>query len=554
MTSTTGTATNVGGAATERDSGAEALAAHVRLELERHGLDWEDLQQALRYQSARTGVPEAAHDRVMKAAEAVVHDRRVPDDTDAFRALVGEIEPLLGVEIDTSALDRPYMQALKKLPRVVGVVLFVVISYVLFGSLIADHPVAGCHTSGSTTAAQTSSTAAASCPDKGLRAVALFLFLLVLLAAVEALHISVTLLRLKDLNAVRDKFPRTFAAHKIFRHERGTERFLAGRQLFVIMTVFFAAPLTSFKPGQEVAPGVPDWLRVILLEKGIAGALFLLWFGQLTPQFFANRRPMHFMNNWVISKLFSAALFIEAIGVTRPGGWIAEHVRAEPTIPVSAEERYRQAVEEIEGTGTVGVKKVWSISEQAAAKLSCDVSYRFARSGVPATHDESITVAGSVSGLKGAARLLAGDGTDRELHAVGPTLERRDDGVASVAQTAQPRFGAFQEGDVLMLHTELDFARAAGLDRVSITEPTQYLLVRVELGGKPETIRGARVQGYEIGDAPTADVMTGKRPILDQDLELMWNSDGTPCFEFTQWYPELNSHYFVTWEADYALN
>ena len=76
---------------------------------------------------------------------------------------------------------------------------------------------------------------------------------------------------------------------------------------------------------------------------------------------------MHFMNNWVISKLFSAALFIEAIGVTKPGGWFAEHVPAEPTIPVSAEERYRQAVEEIEGTGTVGVKKVWSISEQAAA-------------------------------------------------------------------------------------------------------------------------------------------------------------------------------------------
>jgi hypothetical protein len=573
MTSTADMGTNVGGAASESDPGAEALAAHVRLELERHGLEWEDLQQALRYQSARTGVSEASHDRIMKAAEAVVRDRRVPDDPEAFRAFVGEIEPLLGVEIDTSALDRPFMQALKKLPRVVGVVLFVVVTYVLFGSLIAaGQPPAACRPSASAaasataaptsttpaTAAPTSTTPAASCPpDKGLRAVGLFLFLLVLLAAVEALHISVTLLRLKDLNAVRDKFPRTFAAHKIFRHERGTERFLAGRQLFVIMTVFFAAPLTSFDKTADVAPGVgalgPQF-RELFLTKGIAGALFLLWFGQLTPQFIANRRPLHFMNNWVISKLFSAALFIEAIGVTKPGGWIAGRVPAEQAIPVSAEERYRQVVEEIEGTGTVGVKKVWSISEQAAAKLSCDVSYRFARSGVPATHDESITVAGSVSGLKGAARLLADDGTDRELHAVGPTLERRDDGVASVVQTAQPRYGAFQEGDVLMLHTELEFARAAGLDRVSITEPTQYLLVRVELDGHPETIRGARVQGYEIGDAPTVDVMTGKRPILDQDLELMWNSEGTPCFEFTQWYPELNSHYFVTWEADYAMS
>ena len=521
--------TSTAGAATVQDAGVEGLAAHVRLEVERHGLGWQDLQQALRYQSTRTGVSKASHEEILNTAGAVVRDRRVPDDPDAFKAFIHEVEPLLGVEIDVSALDRPYMKALKKLPNVVAVVLFAFVTYVLIGSLIVDKP---------------------------LWALGLFVFLLGLLAAVEALHISVTLLRLKDLNAVRDKFPRTFAAHKIFRHEHGTERFLAGRQLFVIMTVFFAAPLTSFSGGSG-PPGVdtlPSFLRWLFLEKGIAGALFLLWFAQLTPQFFANRRPMHFMNSWAISKLFSAALFMEAIGVTKPGGWIAERVPAEPAIPVSAEERYRQAVEEVDGTGAVGVKKVWSISEQAAAKLSCDVSYRFARSGIPATHDESITVAGSVAGLRGAARLLAGDGTDRELHAVGPTLERRDDGVASVAQTAQPRYGPFQEGDVLMLHTELEFARAAGLDEVSITEPTQYLLVRVELGGQPETIRGARVQGYEIGDAPTADVMTGRRPILDQDLELMWNGDGTPCFEFTQWYPELNSHYFVSWEADYAMS
>jgi hypothetical protein len=532
MTSAAGTTTNFGAGADPSDAGPEALAAHVRLELDRHGLGWDDLQQALRYQAARTGISEVTQTRVMNAAEAVVRDRRLPDDPDAFRAFVRELEPLLGVEIDTSALDPRYMQLVKKLPRVVGVVLFAFVTYVLFGSLIADSA-------------------------KGAPAIGKFLFLLLLLAAVEALHISVTLLRLKDLNAVRGKFPRTFSAHRIFRHEHGTERFLAGRQLFVIMTVFFAAPLTSFKPGADVAPGVdalPHQFRELFLENGIAGALFLLWFAQLTPQFFANRRPMHFMNNWIISKLFQAALFIEAIGVTRPGGWIAEHVRAEPTIPVSAEERYRQAVEEIEGTGAIGVKKVWSISERAAAKLTCDVSYQFARSGIPATRDESIAIAGSVSGLTGGARLLADDGTDRELQAVGPTLERREDGVASVAHTAQPRYGPFQEGDVLMLHTELDFGSAAGLDRVSITEPTQYLLVRVELGGDPETIRGARVQGYEIGDAPTADVMTGKRPILDKDLELMWNDDGTPCFEFTQWYPELNTHYFVTWEADYALN
>ena len=93
--------------------------------------------------------------------------------------------------------------------------LFVVVAYVLFGSSSLTAEGAAC-SSGSPSTCQ---------PDKGFRAVGLFLFLLVLLAAVEALHISVPLAAVKDLNAVRDKFPRTFAAHRIFRHERGTGRF-----------------------------------------------------------------------------------------------------------------------------------------------------------------------------------------------------------------------------------------------------------------------------------------------------------------------------------------
>jgi len=529
-------AETLGGSQSERETRIAALAAHVRRELKRHGLEWEDVPQALRYQSLRAGVPNAAYERMLRAAEAVVRDERLPDDLDGFRELVHEVESLLSVEIDASALDRPLKQALRPVPEIFAVALFAVTIYLVIGGLA----------SGQSELAK----------GNGLLALALFAFLLVLLGAVEALHISVTLLRLKDLNAIRDEFPRTFRAHEIFRYERGTEWFLAGRQFLVIGLVFFAAYLTSFAhmthyPGTHRTIYYPFWW--LFLKHGIAGALGVLWFAQLTPQFYANRRPIHLMNTWAISKLFYVALFMESIGVTKPGGWFVSKVPQERAIPVSAVERYRQAVEEITGTGVVGVKKVWRISERAAATLSCDVSYRFARSGVPATHDESITVAGSVSGLKGDARLLADDGTAKELHAPGPILERKDDGLASISRSAEPKHGSFQKGDVLMLHTELEFARAAGLDRVSITEPTQYLLIRVELRGDPETIGGARVQGYKIGDAPTADVMVGKRPILDQDLELMRSEDGTPCFEFTLTYPEANTHYFMAWEADYAM-
>jgi hypothetical protein len=514
----------------------EPLAEQVRQEVVRHGLEWEDLPQTLRVQGERDRLPDETQARVIDAAETVVRDGGVPDDVGAFRELVHEVSSLFNVEIDASPLDSSWRRALRFAPKVVAVVLFAIVTYFLLGGLLGGYS----HLA----------------PNRWV-AMGLFVFLVALLACVEALHISVTLLRLKDLNGVRDEFPRTFKAHEIFRHEAGTERFLAGRQLFVIITVFFAAQLTSFDamtnyPGTHTQ--IPSWFHTVFLKQGIVGALFILWEGQLTPQFYANRRPRHFMNNWVISKLFSAALFMEAIGVTKPGGWLAARVAPEPAIPVSAEERYRQAIEEIDGSGAVGVKKVWSISDGAAAHLDCDVSYRFELDGIQEARDDSIAIHGSVEGVRGEANLLGLDGASRELDATGPTLDHGEDGAVVVAQTAQPRYGPFRKGDVLLMHTELDFARSAGLDQVSITEPTQYLLFRVELGGSPRAIRGARVQGFRIGETPTAAALVGQRPMLDRDLELTQTEDGTPCYEFTVLYPPPNSHYLVAWEADYALS
>jgi hypothetical protein len=60
------------------------------------------------------------------------------------------------------------------------------------------------------------------------------------------------------------------------------------------------------------------------------------------------------------------------------------------------------------------------------------------------------------------------------------------------------------------------------------------------------------VQGYEIGDTPTAEDLRHKRPILDEDLDLTHRDDGTPCFEFTAMYPQQGSYYVLAWDAEYA--
>ncbi len=61
------------------------------------------------------------------------------------------------------------------------------------------------------------------------------------------------ILRLKDLDASRETYRRTFRLHQIFRTERGAERFLAGRQFLVITIVFLIAQLTSFHEAPKFA-------------------------------------------------------------------------------------------------------------------------------------------------------------------------------------------------------------------------------------------------------------------------------------------------------------
>jgi hypothetical protein len=67
----------------------------------------------------------------------------------------------------------------------------------------------------------------------------------------------------------------------------------------------------------------------------MAGALIALWSAQLAPQFAANRIPVGFMNVRPVGGLFRIALTAEAIGLTRPGSWLAAAVRPEPQIPGS---------------------------------------------------------------------------------------------------------------------------------------------------------------------------------------------------------------------------
>ena len=72
------------------------------------------------------------------------------------------------------------------------------------------------------------------------------------------------------------------------------ERFLMGRQVFVVVLVFFAAKLTTIyiKEGDNFLFPAPWWFRTIFLETGILGCIVLVIIAQLMPQIVAAKYPV----------------------------------------------------------------------------------------------------------------------------------------------------------------------------------------------------------------------------------------------------------------------
>jgi len=164
-----------------------------------------------------------------------------------------------------------------------------------------------------------------------------FLFLL------EGTQISITSLRLKDIEAIDGVKENIKALHANYRNANTVQKYLAGRQLLTIVTVFFISRICSF-PELAIFPviggEIPGWFRAIFLDFGILAALVTLWLGQLAPQFWANRQPISFLSMPLSKFVIYLSRFIEMIGITDFGSVIISRLTHETSIPPSNREMY----------------------------------------------------------------------------------------------------------------------------------------------------------------------------------------------------------------------
>jgi hypothetical protein len=143
----------------------------------------------------------------------------------------------------------------------------------------------------------------------------IFIFALVLLAYLEGLQVAILALESSNREDWEETHPRAFRLHEIATRGKNVQRFLVGRQFFVIFVVMMSSQVTTF-PELERPDEFPAFLWFALVETALPGALIVLAFGQLMPQLIASRHSVLFCNLPGAICVLYLTLILEATGLT----------------------------------------------------------------------------------------------------------------------------------------------------------------------------------------------------------------------------------------------
>jgi hypothetical protein len=445
----------------------------------------------------------------------------------ALRDVLERLEDRLGRDLGAAELISPAGRAGRRLADIVGAVTGLACGYIVIGGLIDGQSLLLGHGSG----------------PLGLL---LFLFVLLVLAMFEALHVAAAMLKIADLGAVAARYPRAAALHRRFRTDHGLARFLAGRQMVVIVTVFFCSPLSSF-PHLTTWPltdiPLPGVIRP-LVAVGMPGALFVLWLGQLLPQFLATKHAVGLTDSRVVGLAFRLAYMLEASGLARSGFWLASWDRGGEDIPSSAALRWKQAATEIDGFGNVGLIREW-LTSSSGTRLTASSSIAVFRPGIASLTDGSMLIPGSparwvleASGSNddGAVALVPSDYREETL----PTGDRR------FHKPLMSAVGSFKPGDALQLQLQAEYTSAVGQDLVHVERPVRFLIFRVMPDAAPHSITAATLRTFAVGDG-LGDLTESAWPLR---IEPVTGPGGLPVLQHVVDFPSPNTLYVLDWEID----
>ena len=494
----------------------ERCATRLRTLTENEGLTADNVRQLLGPSSADEC-----------AALDFLFDERSTASRRAMRRVLERLEDRLGVALGATELTSSVTRVGRRIADLVGVVVGLASGYIVVGGLIeGDSLLLG--------------------DSVGPLGLLLFVGVLALLGLFEALHTSATQLKIADLGALAQRFPRAAALHRHFRTDHGLARFLAGRQMVVVFTVFICSPLSSF-PGLAYWPLTDQPLPALLhpvVAIGLPGALFVLWFGQLVPQFLATRHAVRLTNARLVALAFRVAYALEAAGLARPGFWMTSWDHGTEKIPSSSARRWQESASELVGYGSVGVLREWTILT-TCTELSAATTIRLFRDGATSITDGSLLVPGAPMRMTLDAHAIRPD--DGRI-GLAPSTHREE-----TLPTGDRRFhkpllsavGGFRSGDTLHVTMDADYASDPARDLVHIDRPVRYVLFRVVPEHQPVVMGPATLRTYSVGDG-LGDLTESRSPTrIEPRL-----GDGLPVLEHVIEFPPPDTLYVLEWQID----
>ena len=161
----------------------------------------------------------------------------------------------------------------------------------------------------------------------GWAALILFVVDLFLLGIVEGLQIALVELKRQHPDSYKNSHPAAYRIGQVAARGDNVERFLMGRQVFVVFLVFFAAKLTTITLEEKegfLFPA-PFWFRSVFLETGILACIVVVIIAQLMPQIVAAKYPVHFLQFFIMKPAYYTCVFVEITGLTHIC-WVLSHL------------------------------------------------------------------------------------------------------------------------------------------------------------------------------------------------------------------------------------
>jgi hypothetical protein len=444
----------------------------------------------------------------------------------AIREVLVKLEDRLDVDLGSDQLRGGAARVGAHLASVFGAILGIGCGYIVIGGLLeGDSLMLG--------------------DSAGPMGLVIFLGVLALLATFEALHVSAAILKIADLGALSEKYPRAAELHRRFHTDDGLARFLAGRQLIVVGTVFLCSSLSSF-PDLTYLPFTDIPLPSMLLPLiviGMPGALFVLWYGQLAPQFIATRHAVQLTNTRLAGFAFRLAYGLEAAGLARVGFWVAAWDTTTEKIPFSAALRWRQSAEEVDGVGIVGLVRDWTV-DAAGVELRATSTQRVYETGLTAVTDGSMLIPGAPAQLRLEAEGAGASGRPVQL---APTEHREEllpTGARRFHKPLVSAIGSFDEGDTLLIRLAAKYTSGVGQDVVHVEHPVRFVAFLVTPTAMPREMAPATLRTFNVGTG-----LGDLTEIAAEPVEPVEGPDGVPVLNHVIDFPPPNTLYVLDWEV-----